>query len=337
MSLFITPSSNSCRVPYATRNTQLWRRTQSASGCWWISHAPLTVVAPLCAAGIVVASTAKGRGHAARSRLRRRVGDSDPPGTDRKTIWFIRHGQSEHNVLYHSGQKDAASSLLDPELTEKGRQQAIAVAEDPLLVPALSRPNGLQLVVASPLRRTVDTALLAFQGWLPGERKKKGWRRVHLLGDLQEIGREVVACNTGSPLDALKERFEVDARLIDYRELQPGWDQEDGLAKDYISAVHARLNRLRRWLAQRKESRIAVVAHHNLLAALLGVSFLNVEVRQYGMMCHDDKVELVPEQPRVSATDAELSDADRQHLDIYTGTVGRLFASLDLPSPARLR
>jgi len=241
------------------------------------------------------------------------------------------------NVLYDSGQKDAAKNMLDPELTEKGRQQAVAVAENPLLAPALSDRNGLQLVVASPLRRTVDTALLAFQSWLPGQIKKKGWHRVHLLSDLREIGREVVPCNTGSPLDALKERFEVDAKLIDYRELQPGWDEEDGLAKDYSSAVRARLSRLLGWLAQRRESRIAVVAHHNLLAALLGVSFFNVEVRQYGMVCSDDSVELVPEQPRVSATDAELSDADRHHLDIYTGTVGRLFASLDLPSPARLR
>merc|ERR1712008_189309 len=128
------------------------------------------------------------------------------------------------NVLYDSGQKDAAKNMLDPELTEKGRQQAVAVAENPLLAPALSDRNGLQLVVASPLRRTVDTALLAFQSWLPGQIKKKGWHRVHLLSDLREIGREVVPCNTGSPLDALKERFEVDAKLIDYRELQPGWD-----------------------------------------------------------------------------------------------------------------
>jgi len=339
MSLFINPGSSSCRVPCVTHSTQLRHRLQVASGCWWITHAPLTAVAPLCAAGALVAATAKRRSHITRGGLRRRARDSDPTGTCKKTIWFIRHGQSEHNVLYHAGHKDAAISLLDPELTDKGRQQAVGIAQDPLLVPALSRgwANGLQLVVASPLRRTVDTAILAFQDWLMGESKKKGWRRVHLLGDLKEIGREVVPCNTGSPLDVLKERFKVDAKLVDYRELQPGWDQEDGLATDYSSAVRARLKRLCGWLAQRKESRIAVVAHHNLLAALLGVSFFNVEVRQYGMVCHDDNVELVPEQPRVSATDAELSDADRRHLDIYVGTVGRLFTCLDLPSPARLR
>jgi len=293
-----------------------------------------------------VAAATKRRGHATRSGVRRRAFYYDPNGTRRKTIWFIRHGQSEHNVLYHSGQKDAAISLLDPELTEEGKMQAISASGDRLLNrPIYTRDQkrqGLQLVVASPLRRTVDTALLAFQDWLPGEPKRRGWHRVHLLSDLREIGREVVPCNTGSPLDTLKERFKVDSRLIDFREVQPSWDQEDSLEEDYCSAVHARLNRFRVWLAQRRESRIAVVAHHNILAALLGVSFLNLEVRRYGLVCtgevcSGDEVELVPEVPVVSSTDDQLSKADRQHLDIYSGTVGRLFDFLDLPCPARLR
>eukprot|EP00929_Paragymnodinium_shiwhaense_P032783 TRINITY_DN18124_c0_g1_i1.p1 TRINITY_DN18124_c0_g1~~TRINITY_DN18124_c0_g1_i1.p1 ORF type:complete len:255 (+),score=28.92 TRINITY_DN18124_c0_g1_i1:98-862(+) len=129
-----------------------------------------------------------------------------------KTIWFVRHGQAEHNVLYHSGKNEEAVVMLDAELTALGREQARAVAGDTLLAPALKDPEGVELVVASPLRRTVETALLAVGDWLSGA----DGRRLYLHPDFQEISREVQPCNTGSPVEALKQRFQGDSGRINF-------------------------------------------------------------------------------------------------------------------------
>ena len=92
-------------------------------------------------------------------------------------VHFIRHGLSEANVLFYAGKVQEARDMLDPALAPKGEEQARDVATDPLLADALAMPRGdgdgdgdedlaAQLLVVSPLRRTVQTARLAFAPWL---------------------------------------------------------------------------------------------------------------------------------------------------------------------------
>jgi hypothetical protein len=78
-------------------------------------------------------------------------------------LFLVRHGWAEHNV-------EDDYTLRDPKLTPTGQEEARCLGrelED--LLPADA------LVVSSPLRRTVETALIAFPS-----------RRVLLVPDLQE-------------------------------------------------------------------------------------------------------------------------------------------------------
>jgi hypothetical protein len=69
-----------------------------------------------------------------------------------KTVYFIRHGQSEANAL--------SIEIPDPLLTERGVAQASGLA-------AWSSQLNVQAVVVSPLRRALQTATLAFHGAYP--------------------------------------------------------------------------------------------------------------------------------------------------------------------------
>lgn len=248
-----------------------------------------------------------------------------------KTVWFVRHGQAEHNVLYESGDVGGCKALLDPLLTARGRAQAAQVAEDPMLQTALVQDpsdGGVELAVCSPLRRTVQTALGAMRGWaqaVPG-------RRIVLHADLQETGE--VSCDTGLPLEQLRKHFADEEGLLDFGELREGWERKVWPYNDSGEALRLRTARFSAWLCRRPESRIAVITHHNLLAALLGVSFLNCEVRQFTLR---PPTSWAPLRPRLSAEDSELSEADLRHLGIYDAMVRRKFRAWGFEPPGRLR
>lgn len=95
------------------------------------------------------------------------------------TFFFVRHGESEANASgVFSGRRDSP-------LTERGRQQSVAVAEALRDVP-------FDRIVATPLSRSLDTALVVAR-----ERKMP----VHLERDLVEID---VGEKTGAPYDELR-------------------------------------------------------------------------------------------------------------------------------------
>lgn len=66
-----------------------------------------------------------------------------------KSVYFIRHGQSEANIMVRFG--------LDLPLSEKGIEQAIAVQER-----FKDRDKEIGLVVCSDMKRAVETAFRAF-------------------------------------------------------------------------------------------------------------------------------------------------------------------------------
>lgn len=269
----------------------------------------------------------------ASSRVEAAEPDAEGTRVAGKTVWFVRHGQAEHNVLFESGQVEACRALLDPELTDLGIQQAAAVADDVLLAPWLDLSGtgggeGVELVVSSPLKRTVATALGAFGGWLCAARG----RRVLLQADLQETGN--VRCDTGSPLLELQKHFAKDAEFLDFMELQPGWEKKEGPYEDTGPALQARLGKFCDWIEGRPETRIAVVAHHNILAALLNVTFFNCEVRQYALNPIAGWQAVLP---KVSQADSELSEAELRHLEVYDPMLRRKFARWGIEAPGRFR
>jgi len=193
-----------------------------------------------------------------------------------KTVVFVRHGQAQHNVP-HEG------DIHDPLLTELGEQQCEEVRGT-----GFASRVGAELVVVSPLRRTLQTAILAF-----------GDLQVSFLPhpDLQEVGDRVL-CDIGStkpdliqwlamtypnhaariPLDFLPDNWYGVADMPPNQAPSGQWRKRGPYA---YSALSERMGRLAAWLRRRPERVIVVVAHHGVLLRFLGIEFLNCECKGY--------------------------------------------------------
>lgn len=230
---------------------------------------------------------------------------------------------------YESGKHDESHALLDPSLTEVGFGQAKAVAKDPLIQKGLhgTADEKIQLVVVSPLRRTLQTAIGAFDEWLLSEEGAGVPMVAH--ADIQETGE--IDCDSGRPLSVIAPEFPQ--HYLDMSLLSENWNAKNGINRDNGACLLSRLNRFRRWLASRPEERVALVAHHNVFLALTQTTFLNCEVRSYDV----DGTEWTPKSPVVSSTDAELSPAEIKHEGIYHQHNADKLAKYGIQAPARFR
>lgn len=211
-----------------------------------------------------------------------------------KRVWCVRHGQAEHNVEINAemakfraeGREwslatSQAMGIRDPALTEFGQKQARIASTDSVIcdsaLAASGSPERVQLVVVSPLRRTLQTALGLCH------RTPDSDFKFLAHPDIQECMPE--PCDTGRPLQDLKEEFGSD---IDFSMLEQSPDtwfekpsplKKDGSPDDEgQGALASRCCRFTEWLMARPEDRIIVVAHHTLFCHLLNIDFLNCEV-----------------------------------------------------------
>jgi broad specificity phosphatase PhoE len=119
-------------------------------------------------------------------------------------IHCVRHAQGVHNL------STANHGLLDPPLTPFGEQECRDLAA---IFPHHER---IELIVASPLRRTIQTAILAF-----AQELKRGIK-VLALQEIQETSD--LPCDTGSELSQIADEFKntpVDVSLV-----EDGWHQK---------------------------------------------------------------------------------------------------------------
>lgn len=114
----------------------------------------------------------------------------------------VRHAQGVHNLSH------ANHHLPDPELTPLGEEQAGALGAR---FPAL---ENIQLILSSPLRRAIQTALLAFPSKMgDGGLQVIAWPEVQEASDL--------ICDTGRDLLEIKAEFEK--LPVDFTVVEPGW------------------------------------------------------------------------------------------------------------------
>ena len=160
------------------------------------------------------------------------------------TVHFVRHAQGLHNTAakYYS--------TLDPKLTDVGLQQCRHLRE------TFAYPDKVQLVVASPLTRTLDTALNAFEPVI--ERLNKP---VIAIPELQETGS--TACDTGSDLKKLKRAYAD--KPVDLDLLDSNWNSKRGKWGMADRKIEERARVARNWLKARPEEHIVAVAHGGLL------------------------------------------------------------------------
>lgn len=160
-------------------------------------------------------------------------------------IHLIRHAQGYHNLCV------ANHSMPDPTLTPLGEQQCRDLSQS---FPALSSIN---LIVASPIKRTLYTALLTFRPLLEQHKDLK----IIALPWLQEISD--LPCDTGSPLAELQREFSD--QPVDLNLVAPGWHEKTGIYAPTAENIMARARAARRFLLAREERNIAVVTHGGLL------------------------------------------------------------------------
>jgi len=139
-----------------------------------------------------------------------------------------------------------------------------------------------QLVVASPLVRTMETAIIGFSDVL----KDANWL---LDADLQEFpawgGKlKCNAANTSAGRGLLTQ-YQRDDLIPQYDNLNPTWtDRKSERFKD--GRESERFDAFTKRLAKREESRIIVVSHGNVMKDILGWKSENAQVRVYSL-CDD--------------------------------------------------
>lgn len=157
-----------------------------------------------------------------------------------KTIHIVRHAQGFHQLP-----RDHPNALVrDPSLTAHGNEQSKQFNQQ---FPYHSRTD---LLCASALRRTIQTASLAF-----APEVQRGLR-ILALADAQESSD--APCDTGSDMFKLVSEF---GETLDVSLLQEGWYEKKGINGTSEEAVRERAARLRRFLRGRPENDIVLVSH----------------------------------------------------------------------------
>ncbi|KAB8267857.1 histidine phosphatase superfamily [Aspergillus minisclerotigenes] len=153
-------------------------------------------------------------------------------------VHCVRHAQGVHNLSH------ANHHLSDPELKPLGEEQARALGTR---LPTL---DNIQLVLSSPQRRAIQTALLAFSSHVgDGSLQVVAWPEVQEASDL--------ICDTGRDLPDIQAEFE---RLpVDFALVEPGFHIKQGKWAPVASRLLERAQLARQWLSQRPEKEIVMV------------------------------------------------------------------------------
>lgn len=155
-------------------------------------------------------------------------------------LHLVRHAQGLHNLC------DANTKIHDPDLTPLGEKQCAELQKK------FPHHHGVDLIVSSPIRRTLYTALLSFENDI-----KTKQLTIVALPELQETS--ALPCDTGSDPAQLANEFANNH--VDFTHVEPGWNVKTGKWSPEKDAIKQRAQEAREWLAQRPEKEIVVVTH----------------------------------------------------------------------------
>eukprot|EP00798_Chlamydomonas_sp_ICE-L_P015009 gene15009-21077_t len=199
-------------------------------------------------------------------------------------IHAMRHGRTEMNEFLARYPEDTPGwkdpMLCDTCLTPKGKEGARAAASK-----ALSLHPKPEVLVVSPLTRALQTANLAF-----------GAMDVPIV--VEALARERVwhSADVGQSPQVLKQTWPAPRHSFDH--LPEIWWSNGGSEDPKYVELESRENFskrvkvFRKWLMDRPESVIAVVAHWGVLLELTGRDFENCELQSFKLL-HNGMVEPV--------------------------------------------
>ncbi|WRT66607.1 uncharacterized protein IL334_003566 [Kwoniella shivajii] len=195
-----------------------------------------------------------------------------------KRLFLTRHAQAEHNV-------GSDYTIADAPLTDLGRKQSKELNE----LTKNTFQKTAQLLVCSPLRRPMETMLIGYpelKSRLEGEGKP-----VILLDKLQEVGP--YPCDTPTyPLSALKLSNNGIFSSLDFSTLSEDYASKSGIYAPEQGEERAK--EVRRWLRDREEDEIVVVAHGDILRYVADNTqstrtWDNAEVKVFTFLSDDDE------------------------------------------------
>ncbi|KAG8532809.1 uncharacterized protein KY384_002687 [Bacidia gigantensis] len=185
----------------------------------------------------------------------------------------------------------ANHSIPDPDLTPFGEEQCRQLAQ------SFPDHDSIDLIVCSPLRRTIYTALLGFKQDI--DRCGK----VIALPEAQETAN--VPCDTGSDLSAL--RKEMADKPVDLSLVMEGWNSKTDRWSPTATAIEKRAREARQWLKARPEKQIVLVTHGGFVHFFtedwtgyklsMGTGWANVEHRSYQFIDDESDNASVTETP----------------------------------------
>ncbi|KAL2022237.1 hypothetical protein VTK56DRAFT_5847 [Thermocarpiscus australiensis] len=187
------------------------------------------------------------------------------------TVILVRHAQALHNV-------HGDYSIHDPELSELGRQQCEELRKT--LTPRIPHDLDVGLIIVSPMRRTIETALLAFPELIA--------RGVPIIAHAGWQENTSKPCDIGTPLPLLQASFPQ----VDFSHVDPVFpDKLSPAGARYAPTRQAILARGREVLAElysRPERAVIVVSHSGFLrAGVTGCWFMNADFRIFDFVVEE--------------------------------------------------
>ena len=165
---------------------------------------------------------------------------------------------------------DSQYPFNDPPLTELGLAQCEALSK--YLQSSVPIAKEIELIVSSPMQRTLQTASLALDFLL----SRPSPVPAIALAELQET--EDSRCDTGASKTAAELEKEWPSFNWDFLDLI--WPAKEGIYKYSKEAVEERGKKVKRWLKDREEKVIAVVSHAAFMrAGMYGRRFANADFR----------------------------------------------------------
>jgi broad specificity phosphatase PhoE len=169
-----------------------------------------------------------------------------------KNLYCIRHGLAEHNINYlkYGCKTFYDPNFVDTSLVEEGFKQAVNLGE------SWSNINDIELVVVSPLKRTLQTASEIF-------------KNIDIPIISFELAREYPigghTCNKRTDKEYLMNTFPK----INFDDIKEGedylWDSEK---QESIHELNLRINTFKKFIQGRPEKNIALVGHASFIGQL---------------------------------------------------------------------
>jgi len=169
-----------------------------------------------------------------------------------KLLYLIRHGKALHNDKFIEMNMDVNAfripEVIDSPLTEEGHYQSINLGNN------WENKYDIELVLVSPLTRTLETAMNIF-----------GETNIPIISKefLREypIGRDT--CNKRSDISILKNKFpKINFDIDQNKDIY--WKENEEFMEN-INDLNLRINLMKKYIFNLKEKNIAIVGHSSHL------------------------------------------------------------------------